>query len=203
MEPLKERTLYEAITADRPQTYKDGYGTTREMYEKPYIPIMRKVYHAASRFLNGPSEEEMRANGMEPAIGDLGSLGWISAPQKAIIMAFSPETKQWAEISSRAAKLQEGNTAKYSMYKAIGKNEKLPAKIASRKANLVEKGVTEYGEPYVIRKNELANKVDRNLVEMRKNGAFEKYSGPADWANSGTGSRVVKGHKYGGILKRK
>lgn len=199
---MPEKSLFQQIS-NPIETYTDGYGRVREVYEPRYIGVLRKMYNSANSFLNGPSDEEYKAMGLNKPKGDAGIIGNIAAPQKAIIMAFSPETKKWIEISKRAANMQEGNSAKYSLYKAIGKGERLPSKIASRKANLVEKGFTEYGEPYVIRKNELANLQDRAIVEARKKGAFENYSGPADWANSGSGSFVVKGHKQGGILKRK
>lgn len=43
------RNLYRQITADGPETYTDGYGTTRTMYESPIVSGLRKVYH----FING------------------------------------------------------------------------------------------------------------------------------------------------------
>ena len=199
---MPEKSLYQQIS-NPVETYTDGYGQTREVYEPKYVGVLRKAYNLANRFLNGPSEEEYKAIGIESPIGDIGILGNIASPQKALIMAFSPKDKKWIEISKRAAQLQEGNTERYSLYKAIGKNERLPSKIASRKANLVEKGVTEAGEPYVIRKNEFANPKDVEWLNLRKSGALEKYSGPAEWANTGKGSQVVKGRKQGGILKRK
>lgn len=199
---MPEKSLYQQIS-NPIETYTDGYGHIREVYEPKYVGVLRKAYNLANRFLNGPSKEEYKAMGIENPVGDPGILGNIVAPQTAIIMAFSPKSKEWVEISKRAAQLQEGNTAKYSLFKAIGKDERLPSKIASRKANLVERGITEAGEPYVIRKNELADPRDIELLNFRKSGALEEYSGPSEWANTGKGSRVVKGHKQGGILKRK
>ena len=199
---MPEKSLYQQIS-NPIETYTDGYGHTREVYEPKYVGVLRKAYNLANRFLNGPSKEEYRAMGIENPVGDPGILGNIAAPQTAIIMAFSPKNKEWVEISKRAAQLQEGNTAKYSLFKAIGKNERLPSKIASRKANLVERGITEAGEPYVIRKNEFADSKDTEWLNFRKSGALEEYSGPSEWANTGKGSRVVKGRKQGGILKRK
>ena len=199
---MPEKSLYQQIS-NPIETYTDGYGHTREVYEPKYVGVLRKAYNLANRFLNGPSKEEYKAMGIENPVGDPGILGNIAAPQTAIIMAFSPKNKEWVEISKRAAQLQEGNTAKYSLFKAIGKDERLPSKIASRKANLVERGITEAGEPYVIRKNEFADPKDAEWLNFRKSGALEEYSGPSEWANTGKGSRVVKGHKQGGILKRK
>ena len=199
---MPNRSLYQQIS-NPIETYTDGYGQTREVYEPKYVGVLRKAYNLANRFLNGPSEEDYQAIGIGKPIGDSGVISNIATPQSAIIMAFSPKNNKWVEISKRAAQLQEGNAEKYSMYKAIGKNERLPSKIASRKANLVEKGITEAGEPYVIRKNEFANPSDTEWLNFRKSGALEEYSGPSEWANTGKGSRVVKGHKQGGILKRK
>ena len=199
---MPTKSLYQQIS-NPIETYTDGYGQTREVYEPKYVGVLRKAYNLANRFLNGPSEEEYRAAGLEKPVGDIGILGNIASPQSALIMAFSPKDKKWVEISKRAAQLQEGNTGKYSLYKAIGKNERLPSKIASRKANLVERGITETGEPYVIRKNEFANPGDVEWLNFRKSGALGEYSGPAEWANTGKGSLVVKGHKQGGTLKRK
>lgn len=116
---------------------------------------------------------------------------------QALIYGLVPETNQWVEISKRAAELQEGNAAKYSQYKAVGIGERLPRQIASRKANLVEKGITPDGEPYVIRRNVLAdpNETLRKDLLIKTIG---EDSGPAEWANTGIGSRVVRGHADGG-----
>lgn len=43
--PDTKRTIYQSITADGPQTYTDGYGTVREMYESPIITGIRKFHH--------------------------------------------------------------------------------------------------------------------------------------------------------------
>lgn len=119
---------------------------------------------------------------------------------QALIYGLVPESGEWVEISRRAADMQAGNSSKYALYKAVGKGEHLPSPIASRKANLVERGVTSEGEPYVVRVNEFAdpNELARRAAYWRSN---EKYSGPAEWANSGSGSWKVHGKASGGPLK--
>lgn len=113
---------------------------------------------------------------------------------QALIYGLIPETGEWAEISARAAELQEGNTAKYSHYMAVGKGEHLPRHIASNKKALVEKGVTAEGEPYVIRQNSLAP-TSIGFLKLP-----EGYSSPADWAMSGSGSWKVHGKSDGGPI---
>jgi hypothetical protein len=41
--PLPRRTIAQSIGADGPQTYTDGYGVTRTMYESPILTGLRKT----------------------------------------------------------------------------------------------------------------------------------------------------------------
>ena len=72
---------------------------------------------------------------------------------------------------------------------------------------MVEKGINEYGDPYIIRKNEFvkggfAEKSAKLKRLEREWDAEHSYSGPDEWANSGTGSHTVR-RKQGGKLKCK
>lgn len=65
------------------------------------------------------------------------------------------------------------------MFGAIGEKQHLPQQISNRH-NVIEKGSTFEGYPFVIRAN-------RN-PENFKFRTGDDASGPADWANSGSGS---------------
>lgn len=90
---MPEKSLYRQISNPR-ETYTDGYGQTREVYEPEYVGVLRKVYNAVDRFLNGPSEEDYKARGLIKPNTSAGIIDYINFPQKAIIMAFSPKTKE-------------------------------------------------------------------------------------------------------------
>lgn len=90
---MPNKSLYQQIS-NPIETYTDGYGQTREVYEPKYVGVLRKAYNLANRFLNGPSEENYQAMGIEKPIGDSGVIGNIAAPQSAITMIFSPKMTQ-------------------------------------------------------------------------------------------------------------
>lgn len=80
---MPEKSLYQQISNPK-ETYTDGYGQTREVYEPKYIEVLRKAYNAANRFLKGPSEEEYAQMGMQKPQYGLGAAEWIAGPAKAI-----------------------------------------------------------------------------------------------------------------------
>lgn len=65
------------------QTYKDGYGTEREVNESKAITIGRKAYNALDRFFNGPSEEWYKERGMNKPI-----MGFPPLPAKTSMNIF-------------------------------------------------------------------------------------------------------------------
>lgn len=107
------------------------------------------------------------------------------------IYGYHTATNEWWPLSKRSADTAAGNIEKYSMFGAIGEKQHLPQQISNRH-NVIEKGSTFEGYPFVIRAN-------RN-PENFKFRTGDDASGPADWANSGSGSWKVRGHKQGGIL---
>lgn len=216
--PIQSKSIWQQISNPR-ETYTDGYGAQREVYEPGYITVGRKIYNGIDRFLNGPDEiNGMPINQgagalelMNAPVGLVGKIGkiddaaaltknlekakqaWASLVKEKGIYAFNPSTNSWSKITKRAAQMQEGNSAKYSLYASVG-GESLPSKIASRKAGLVERG-----DNYVIRENTFANPKDWDAKAFWRS-LNEKYSGPDSWANSGTGSQVVRGHENGGNI---
>ena len=80
---MPNKSLYQQISNPK-ETYTDGYGHTREVYEPKYVGVLRKAYNAASKFLNGPSEEEYAQMGMKKPQYSLGPAEWIAGPAKAI-----------------------------------------------------------------------------------------------------------------------
>ena len=80
---MPNKSLYQQIS-NPIETYTDGYGQTREVYEPKYVGVLRKAYNAANRFLNGPSEEEYAQMGMRPPRYSLGPAEWIAGPAKVI-----------------------------------------------------------------------------------------------------------------------
>ena len=51
---MPTKSLYQQIS-NPTETYTDGYGQTREVYEPKYVGVLRKAYNLANRFLNVPS----------------------------------------------------------------------------------------------------------------------------------------------------
>ena len=80
---MPNRSLYQQIS-NPIETYTDGYGQTREVYEPKYVGVLRKAYNLANRFLNDPSEEEYAQMGMRKPQYSLGPVEWIAGPVKVI-----------------------------------------------------------------------------------------------------------------------
>ena len=68
---MPNKSLYQQIS-NPIETYTDGYGQTREVYEPKYVGVLRKAYNATNRFLNGPSEKEYAQMGMRKSQYSLG-----------------------------------------------------------------------------------------------------------------------------------
>lgn len=110
------------------------------------------------------------------------------------IYGYRIATNEWWPLSKRSADAAAGNIEKYSMFGAIGEKQHLPQQISNRH-NVIERGYTFEGYPFVIR----ANRNPENFKFRVDNDT----SGPADWANSGSGSWKVKGHEQGGVILAK
>lgn len=111
---MPNKSLYQQISNPK-ETYTDGYGHTREVYEPKYVGVLRKAYNAASKFLNGPSEEEYAQMGMKKPQYSLGPAEWIAGPAKVIsrtnkaIKAVKPLSKPQSKLGDldELAKLRE------------------------------------------------------------------------------------------------
>ena len=110
------------------------------------------------------------------------------------VYGYHVSTNEWWPLSKRSADAAAGNVEKYSMFSAIGEKQHLPQQISNRH-NVIERGFTFEGEPFVIR----ANRNEENF----KFRTSPDFSGPEDWANSGSGSWKVRGKKQGGVLSAK
>ena len=110
------------------------------------------------------------------------------------IYGYHAATNEWWPLTKRSADAAAGNIDKYSMFSAIGEKQHLPQKISSRH-NVIERGSTFEGYPFVVRANKNPDWFKFRLAD--------DTTGPADWANSGTGSWKVRGHEQGGILSAK
>ena len=111
---MPNRSLYQQIS-NPIETYTDGYGQTREVYEPKYVEVLRKAYNAANKFLNGPSIEEYTQMGMRKPQYSLGPVEWIAGPVKVIsgtnkaIKAAKPLSKPQSKLGdlNELAKLRE------------------------------------------------------------------------------------------------
>lgn len=56
---MAKKSIWNQISNPR-ETFTDGYGTQREVYEPGYITVGRKIYDGVDKFLNGPDN----VNGM-------------------------------------------------------------------------------------------------------------------------------------------
>lgn len=77
---MPNKSIYKQITQPR-ETYTDGYGTTREVWEPEAVTAARKVYTAAKKFFNGPDNVIGGAGALEftnPTVA-LGPLATITS----------------------------------------------------------------------------------------------------------------------------
>ena len=100
-------SIYKKIS-NPPETYVDGYGTTREMYEPGIIRLARKVYNSAGNFLNGKdnnlSDEEYIAKyGYAKPTASAGILDLLS-PESAANLLKAEKAVAKAEQAATKAK---------------------------------------------------------------------------------------------------
>lgn len=106
---MPNKSLYQQIS-NPIETYIDGYGQTREVYEPKYVGVLRKAYNLANRFLNGPSEEEYRTIGMEKPQEGLGILEFLTLPEAPVLKSIRVTStknlpKTYTEAKSEYSKL--------------------------------------------------------------------------------------------------
>lgn len=76
--PIQSKSIWQQISNPR-ETYTDGYGATREVYEPGYITAGRKIYNGIDKFLNGP--ETVTIDGIEmPIMTGAGALELMNVP---------------------------------------------------------------------------------------------------------------------------
>ena len=106
---MPEKSLYQQIS-NPIETYTDGYGHIREVYEPKYIGVLRKAYNLANRFLNGPSEEKYRTIGIEKPQEGLGILEFLTLPEASVLKSIRATStknlpKTYTEAKSEYSKL--------------------------------------------------------------------------------------------------
>lgn len=125
---MPTKSLYQQIS-NPIETYTDGYGQTREVYEPKYVGVLRKAYNLANRFLNGPSEKEYHNMGMEKPQGGLGILEFLTLPEASVLKSIRatstknlPKTYTEAESEfhrlaniSKERKLSEQENSKFNL----------------------------------------------------------------------------------------
>ena len=106
---MPTKSLYQQIS-NPIETYTDGYGQTREVYEPKYIGVLRKAYNLANRFLNGPSEEDYQAMGIKKPQEGLGILEFLTLPEASVLKSIRVTStknlpKTYTEAKSEYSKL--------------------------------------------------------------------------------------------------
>lgn len=98
---MSNKSLYRQISQPR-ETYIDGYGTTREVWEPEAVTAARKVYNAAKKFFNGP----------ENVIGGAGTIELVN-PTIALgpLAKISKTIKKYNEATSNLRRIQNESTA--------------------------------------------------------------------------------------------
>lgn len=125
---MPTKSLYQQIS-NPIETYTDGYGQTREVYEPKYVGVLRKAYNLANRFLNGPSEEDYQAIGVKKPQEGLGILEFLTLPEASVLKSIRvtstknlPKTYKEAESEfhrlvniSKERKLSEQEESKFNL----------------------------------------------------------------------------------------
>jgi len=182
------RKLHSMVKGDRPTTEEAG-----KMFQTSQ---MKTIFSRMQDLLGiNPVEAKqviIRKPYMGPQINVVSN--FIGPDMGPGVYGYHVSTNEWWPLSKRSADAAAGNVEKYSMFSAIGEKQHLPQQISNR-YNVIERGFTFEGEPFVIRAN-------RN-AENFKFRTSPDFSGPENWANSGSGSWKVRGKKQGGVLSAK
>ena len=107
---MPEKSIWEKISAKCPDTYTDGYGTKREVYEPTIIKWGRGAYQTLNKFFNGqdtvtlPDGSEGNVN---KGIGALGLLTGAPSELSAIKQGakYIPSLKKMSKPLSEAERL--------------------------------------------------------------------------------------------------
>ena len=119
---MPNKSLYQQIS-NPIETYTDGYGQTREVYEPKYVRVLRKAYNAANRFLNGSSEEEYKAMGMEKPQEGLGILEFLTLPEAAVLKSIRVTSTKNLPKTYTEAKSEFHRLANISKERKLSKQE--------------------------------------------------------------------------------
>ena len=132
---MPNRSLYQQIS-NPIETYTDGYGKTIEVYEPKYVGVLRKAYNLANRFLNGPSEEEYKAMGMEKPQEGLGILEFLALPEASVLKSIRVTSTKNLPKTYTEAKSEFHRLANISKERKLSKQEE-------SKFNLLSEALTD------------------------------------------------------------
>ena len=132
---MPTKSLYKQIS-NPIETYTDGYGQTREVYEPKYVGVLRKAYNLANRFLNGLSEEEYHNMGIEKPQGGLGILEFLTLPEASVLKSIRVTS------TKNLPKTYEEAKSEYNKLVDIWKKGKL-SKQEESKFNLLSEALTD------------------------------------------------------------
>lgn len=119
---MPNKSLYQQIS-NPIETYTDGYGQTREVYEPKYVGALRKAYNLANRFLNGSSEEEYKAMGMEKPQEGLGILEFLALPEASVLKSIRVTSTKNLPKTYAEAKSEFHRLANISKERKLSKQE--------------------------------------------------------------------------------
>lgn len=119
---MPEKSLYQQIS-NPIETYTDGYGHTREVYEPKYVGVLRKAYNAVNRFLNGSSEEEYKAMGIEKPQEGLGILEFLALPEASVLKSIRVTSTKNLPKTYAEAKSEFHRLANISKERKLSKQE--------------------------------------------------------------------------------
>ena len=119
---MPNKSLYQQIS-NPIETYTDGYGHTREVYEPKYVGALRKAYNLANRFLNGSSKEEYKAMGMEKPQEGLGILEFLTLPEAAVLKSIRVTSTKNLPKTYTEAKSEFHRLANISKERKLSKQE--------------------------------------------------------------------------------
>ena len=100
---LPRRTIVQSIIADGPQTYTDGYGVTRTMYEPNIITGLRSLYHSINGDQTLSDEAYREKHGFSKPLAGAGLLDLLG-PGEAAKLAELGETLLKGERAARQVK---------------------------------------------------------------------------------------------------
>ena len=119
---MPNKSLYQQIS-NPIETYTDGYGQTREVYEPKYVGVLRKAYNLANRFLNGPSEESYQTIGIKKPQEGLGILEFLTLPEASVLKSIRATSTKNLPKTYKEAESEFNRLVNISKERKLSKQE--------------------------------------------------------------------------------